>query len=532
MTSKLPICPDNYKLDSSTCMCISTISDKKTLPRCPNGYHRDNKTLECVDKITGKKLTQKQKKVTTKKDTKKTPPKQNKISPKKTIKKTTPKQNKKTPPKKTKKTVPKKSKNTTIKKKKLIIVSPNKTPEEKVISNAIKTLVAKNTISPKPELLTKKDKTKIVNDIKTELIQNKSFSPEVNKRLITMRPGELSDITGCGAEEFLKRDPYVSTKNPETKVKIGTDVNGLPICASWKTKQAQKVLLDNLRAEDKIDCNKIIAPMQALSNCWFNTMFVTFFVSDKGRKFFRFLRQLMIEGKLANGKRMIGPPRLKEAFFLFNLAIEASINPTDELQDLAKVMDTNNLINAIYTGLPVKSRISYPNVKQINKANNPLAYYNDIIHFLYGPGNKQDLIIKKITINSYLDIAKTNIGSPDIIVLSIHDDAAGGPGESGTFTKRPLSFFAGNKQVNKYVLDSAVVRDTEGRHFCSTLTCNKTEMAFDGESFSRIKQMKWKDIINKNQEWTFDGSVWEGTTQQIKWNFRNGYQMLFYYRQS
>ena len=67
MTSKLPICPDNYKLDSSTCMCISTISDKKTLPRCPNGYHRDNKTLECVDKITGKKLTQKQKKVTTKK---------------------------------------------------------------------------------------------------------------------------------------------------------------------------------------------------------------------------------------------------------------------------------------------------------------------------------------------------------------------------------------------------------------------------------------------------------------------------------
>ena len=57
-------------------------------------------------------------------------------------------------------------------------------------------------------------------------------------------------------------------------------------------------------------------------------------------------------------------------------------------------------------------------------------------------------------------------------------------------------------------------------------------MAFDGESFRRIKQMKWKDIINKNQEWTFDGSVWEGTTQQIKWNFRNGYQMLFYYRQS
>jgi hypothetical protein len=30
-------------------------------------------------------------------------------------------------------------------------------------------------------------------------------------------------------------------------------------------------------------------------------MFVTFFVSDKGRKFFHFLRQLMIEGKQKNG---------------------------------------------------------------------------------------------------------------------------------------------------------------------------------------------------------------------------------------
>ena len=57
-------------------------------------------------------------------------------------------------------------------------------------------------------------------------------------------------------------------------------------------------------------------------------------------------------------------------------------------------------------------------------------------------------------------------------------------------------------------------------------------MGFDGESFSRISKMNWKHLINKNQEWTFEGSVWQGTKIQIKWNFRNGYQLLFYYRNS
>ena len=39
------------------------------------------------------------------------------------------------------------------------------------------------------------------------------------------------------------------------------------------------------RVAAKVDCAKIIT-RQAQSNCWFNTMFVMFFISDKGRKFF------------------------------------------------------------------------------------------------------------------------------------------------------------------------------------------------------------------------------------------------------
>ena len=52
-------------------------------------------------------------------------------------------------------------------------------------------------------------------------------------------------------------------------------------------------------------------------------MFACMFVSDKGRKFFRFFRQLMIEGKRAD-KVKITPKILSDSFFLLNAAIEAA----------------------------------------------------------------------------------------------------------------------------------------------------------------------------------------------------------------
>ena len=87
----------------------------------------------------------------------------------------------------------------------------------------------------------------------------------------------------------------------------------------------------------------------------------------------------------------------------------------------------------------------------------------------------------------------------------------------------------------KYLLDSAIVRDTKQRHFCCTLTCNKVDMGFDGASFSRMTPFEWKNKINQNTAWTFENSVWAAPgksydKQQIIWNFRRSYQILFYYR--
>ena len=77
----------------------------------------------------------------------------------------------------------------------------------------------------------------------------------------------------------------------------------------------------------------------------------------------------------------------------------------------------------------------------------------------------------------------------------------------------------------KYKLDAAIIRDTNQQHFCSLLTCNKKQFAFDGASFNKFSSMNWKEIINKNIIWRFEG-------HNLTWNFRLSYQILFYYREN
>ena len=517
-----PQCPAEHPiLDKTTCLCTKSA---KSLPRCPKGTRRDRKTLKCVP----------------------SPAKRTFRVP--------------TPPKKTARVTRKINrsgeKRTTVKKtrKKLIVVSTPTPPGDKAISKAVAALVGDKIIAPTVTPLTKAQQNAVMAEVRGELIAQKSYSPAVNARLVTMRPADRTSIFGCGIEDELVQRPAKAARAKKgLMVKVGVDSKGEPVCVSWNTKRARQVLLDNLRTEGAIDCQKVVAPMQALSNCWFNTMFMTFFVSDKGRKFFRYFRQLMIEGKLANGAK-IKPPRLAEAFFLFNAAVEASINPAGGEGEtlLAQLMNTNNLISAIYAGMPREARKAYPAIRGIDEANNPLAYYTDIVNYLYGGSQRMefmgggDILILRVSMNQLRDmIAQGRTASlPDVIVLVVHDDNVDAkpgeqrPGDSGKFSNKPTSFVikptkqSKSLKGSKYVLDSAVVRDTEAVHFCSTLTCSGKGMGFDGESFSRVADLDWKPLINKDKEWTFEGSVWQGTKKQIKWNFRNGYQLLFYYRTS
>lgn len=108
---------------------------------------------------------------------------------------------------------------------------------------------------------------------------------------------------------------------------------------------------------------------------------------------------------------------------------------------------------------------------------------------------------------------------PDLYVMEYDDSLQ---------MKIPAKFKAGKYT---YKLDASVVMDTQGEHFCSTLTCGGKEMGFDGGSFSRLESFKWKSMLNKNKDWTFEGSIFDHDEKdKVWWNYHKSYKILFYYR--
>ena len=104
----------------------------------------------------------------------------------------------------------------------------------------------------------------------------RSFSPSINNKLLvhslkTMNPNEIDVCQDLLKIKLLK--------------------NGKESCLDYNDNYVKNKLIQNLKASKHIDVKKFISPRQIMSNCWFNTMFVTLFFSDKGRKFFRYFRR-------------------------------------------------------------------------------------------------------------------------------------------------------------------------------------------------------------------------------------------------
>ena len=129
--------------------------------------------------------------------------------------------------------------------------------------------------------------------------------------------------------------------------------------------------------KSNVKIDKIVPPIQSQSNCWFNAFFITFFVSDKGRKFFHFFRQLMIEGIQANGELI--PQKLRNGFALLNYAIEACLTGNK----YAYILDTNAIIRNIYDAVPESYKDKLPYITNVDEAGNPMRYYGSIIHYLH-----------------------------------------------------------------------------------------------------------------------------------------------------
>jgi len=209
-----------------------------------------------------------------------------------------------------------------------------------------------------------------------------SFMPSIDKKLVKYDKGSPDNLFGCG-----------KLNNSEFQINIGNEKK--KNCVKYNSKKAIDHLIKNLSMTKHISCNSILTPLQNRQNCWFNTFFVIFFISDKGRKFFKFFRELMIRGKQSDGTK-ITPLKLRKAFYLLNLSIEAVIgsNKNYLAKDEISTFDTNTIIEQIYNGLKSKIKTNkFGKLYNINDHGNPINYYHFIINYL---GNHS---IKMLEIN-------------------------------------------------------------------------------------------------------------------------------------
>ena len=350
----------------------------------------------------------------------------------------------------------------------------------------------------------------------------KSYSPTINKQLVAYKSLSSTNATtsatrsrkkrpGTKRERHSRRHKRPREKiiqcslNPVLEIKL----NGT--CHSYTSEIVKKYLLNRLSRNKHVNPDLIITPKQASANCWFNTMFVSLFVSDKGRKFFHFLRQLMIEGKQANGNAI--PNNLWNGFALLNFAIEASLSGTE----YAYKLNTNIIISQIYKSIPENYKKNMPYLTKVGNAGNPLRYYMSLMSYLENRA-LQLLFCETLDTEVIREQMTRLTHIPHIIVVELFE---------GTRETRPLRFSVDNvgddKERITYALDSCVVRDISKQHFCAMLTCEGREMGYDGISHSRMAPIDWKPWLNTDTRWKFVGNT-------MNWSFLESYQMLLYYR--
>ena len=402
--------------------------------------------------------------------------------------------------KKTKKVIKKKVKAQTTKKR-----CPKGTRKNKKTGLCEKVVVLKDT-TPKELKDLRKTVTKIGK--KKNPTKPQSFSPNVNKVIDSLK--SISPHIEIGLREC-----------PEDKIYVRT-ASGKEKCVGLKSKIAQTYMIDNLLSKKPIDCDKIIAPKQKLSNCWFNSFFMVYFISDKGRKFFRYLRLGMITGKLPNGTTVA--PKLRMPLLILNKYIESALIGRKASHSLATLMDTNVVIRRVARALG-KTNLRKYDIAKTKQAGNPLAFYEGLIKYL----KSNELVTVNMTVRnmpnkkvSNAAIVKILESRPLVEYFILERFSEDYNKNSWTIPKKYK--VKKNGETYTYVLDSAVLRDTKKQHFSAYITCNGKSFAFDGESFARMTPFEWKKKMNKNIKWRF------AEQYETYFNFQQAYFMLFYYR--
>jgi hypothetical protein len=524
---------------------VLKITVKKKVEKCSTLKKRNCKKIKkicnpitgrCKNKIVVKKTAKKRVKKTAKKRVKKTAKKRVKKTAKKRVKKTAKKRVKKTAKKRVKKTVKKCStlKKHNCKKIKKICNPITGRCKNKIAKKRVKKKHAKKKVKkmskqkrdlleqnpahmtpPKPnDLIIKNTTPKLAKELrKAQKTITNIYSPSINRQLMSLKSiTPKGDIYDCPDGDIM-----ITTKNGKK-------------CSKWNSKNAKDVMLQNLNTTKPVVASEIMAPMQNQSNCWMNSFFVTWFISDGGRKFNRWFRQVAITGKLPNGTNI--PSKFKRPAFLLNKMIDASLRGGNDPSRYAELMDTNEIIRSFHRAAPksgiVKTRI----------ASNPLSFYSTIYKAITGGTGKEindfryDSWVENGPLNWLNFVAQGNdtketlqnhirdnfkISHPKVLFIETFDS------DARVKKHKILSFNENGKKIS-YKLDAAVLRNTTKIHFSAYVTINNVDYGFDGESYSRLEKFDWKNKLNKNTQWRFTERF------ETYFNFVKCYSMLIYYR--
>ena len=303
--------------------------------------------------------------------------------------------------------------------------------------------------------------------------RRKSYSPTINQKLKLIGESDHgSDVHIFGCHEFQK------LMNSPTPL---VSVNGRQrtMCLSPRDPIASAQLIQRVFTTIP-DPDVLIPPRQIQSNCWFNTMFVTFFVSDKGVKFFRYFRKIMITGKKANGQQI--PDELWNAFINLNYSIESCYIGGKYAYAVNTNQSIRSIHNAIVSDNPLyKNRLPLPGYKESNKGDG-ILYYEDIMTYLDDSevhtyryecdrANYKDVLLERLN----------NISRKPHIVIVFKDSHVTDVRHTKTFVADGVT----------YKCDSIILSDTDVQHAICLITCRRRGYAFDGQSYSRLVPLRW-----------------------------------------
>ena len=139
-------------------------------------------------------------------------------------------------------------------------------------------------------------------------------------------------------------------------------------CLNFDHPEVINLLLNNLSKYQNVQPMKIITPKQDKNNCWFNTSFIVFFVSDLGRKFSKYFRHYCVTGNIENVYQLDLIQRL--SLFYLNIYIDSCLQGS--LYSL--YLNSNYIVNRIYKTFPYDKFIRDGQTK-----GTPIRYYYSLI---------------------------------------------------------------------------------------------------------------------------------------------------------